>query len=84
MSPVEIAAIFLGAACTSFLFGVKIIRYGLIGFRDGTYPLTSEKNLTGRWARLAASVIIFFGLIACTCGIVTLVFGYFRMRQLLR
>ena len=45
MSPVEIAAIFLGAACTSFLFGVKIIRYGLIGFRDGTYPLTSEKNL---------------------------------------
>lgn len=84
MHPFKVAAIFLGAACTSLFFGVKIIHFGLIGFRDGTYPLMSEKNLEGNLARLAASIIILFGAIACACGIATLVFGYFRMRQLLR
>ncbi len=82
MHPFKIAAIFLGAACTSLFFGVKILRYGLAGFRDGTYPLTSDRDLEGVWARLAASIIILFGAIACICGIVTLVFGYFRIRQL--
>ena len=81
--PVEIGLIFLGAAFTSLGFGVPLLYLAWIGFRDASYPLTRTIQLRGILARIAAFVIGAFGLLAVGCGIATLLFGFFRLRQLL-
>ena len=83
MHPIKVGLIFLGAACTSLFFGVKILRLGLTGFRSGRYPLSASRNLEGISARVVASIIVLFGALTCICGVVTLVFGYFRLRQMI-
>ena len=83
VDPVKVGFIFLFASLTSLLFGGKILYSGWCGFRKGEYPLSESKQLTGFWGRVAASAICLFGLIAIGCGIVTLYFGYLRLRQLL-
>ena len=81
--PIHIGLIFLGAACTSLGFGATLVYLAWVGFRDGSYPLTSAHDLRGTFARLVASVIGLFGILVTGCGIATLVFGFFRVRQLL-
>ena len=83
MSPVKIGLIFLGAACTSLGFGGVLMSHGIKGFSRASYPLTNTYQLQGVAARIAASVIMLFALFVIGCGVVTLVFAYFRMRQLL-
>lgn len=82
--PVKLGFVLLGAVCTSVGFGMMLIRLAWTGFRDASYPLSKTSQLTGTPARIAALVIGFFALLAITCGIVILVFGYFRMKELLR
>ena len=81
--PVKVGLIFLGAACTSLGFGAAILYFAWIGFRNGSYPLTASRDLTGALAKVAAVLIGLFGLLVVTCGVVTLVFGFLRVRQLM-
>ena len=81
--PIKIGLIFLGAACTSLGFGGTLLYFAWNGLRDGSYPLTENYQLQGIGARLVACLVGLFGLIAVACGIATLVFGYFRVQQLL-
>jgi hypothetical protein len=81
--PVKIGFIFLGASCTSLGFGATLLYFAWIGFRDASYPLTQTVQLRGVLARFAAFVIGAFGMLVIGCGIATLVFGFFRVRQLL-
>ncbi len=81
--PVKVGFIFLGAACTSLGFGATLLYFAWIGFRNASYPLTKTQQLRGMPARFVACLIGIFGLLVFGCGIATLVFGYFRMRQLL-
>lgn len=82
--PVKLGFVFLGAACTSLGFGAMLIRLAWNGFRNGSYPLSNTSQLTGTPARLVALAIGAVAVLAITCGIVILVFGFFRMKQLLR
>ncbi|MBL8815204.1 MAG: hypothetical protein JNL58_04175 [Planctomyces sp.] len=82
-NPIKIGLIFLGAACTSLGFGVPLLYLAWVGFRDASYPLTHTVQLRGIPARIAACVIGAFGTIVVICGIATLVFGIFRVKQLL-
>lgn len=81
--PVKIGLIFLGAACTSLGFGATLLYFAWIGFRDASYPLTRTVQLRGILARIAAFVIAAFGLLVVGCGIATVIFGVFRLKQLL-
>ena len=81
--PIKIGFVFLGAACTSLGFGVTLLYGAWVGIRDGSYPLTKTTQLRGLLARIAALTIGAFGLLVLACGVATLVFGYFRVRQLL-
>ncbi len=81
--PIKVGLIFLGAACTSLFFGLKILRHGLAGLRSGRYPLSADRDLEGASARIVASLIALFGTLTFICGVVTLVFGYFRLRQMI-
>ncbi len=81
--PVKVGFIFLGAACTSLVFGVTLLYFARIGFRDASYPLTKTVELRGTRARIAACFVGAFGLLACGCGIATLWFGFLRLKQLL-
>ena len=81
--PIKIGFVFLGAACTSLGFGASLITIAWTGFRNAAYPLTKSVQLRGTLARIAAIVVGAFGLLACVCGLVTLWFGFFRVKQLL-
>ena len=81
--PIKLSFIFLGAACTSLGFGGTLLYLAWLGFRDGFYPLTSTYDLKGWPARIAATLVGLFGLLAVICGLGTLVFGFIRVRQLL-
>ena len=83
VAPFKIALIFLGAGCTSIGFGVKVLWHGWRGFRDASYPLSSTQELSGFWARMVAGIIMLFGAIVFFVGVATIVFGYFRVRQLI-
>ena len=81
--PIRLGLIFLGAACTSLGFGATLLYFAWIGFRDNSYPLTETIQLRGTLAKCAAFVVGTFGVIVVGCGVATLVFGFFRVRQLL-
>lgn len=83
VDPIKVGFIFLGTALTSLFFGCKLLYLGWCGLRDGEYPLSESKQLTGFWALLAAAMIFLFGMVTFCCGIATLIFGYFRLQQLL-
>jgi len=82
--PVKLGFVLLGAAGTSLGFGAMLMRLAWIGFRDASYPLSKTSQLTGTPARSVALAMGFFALLVIICGIVILVFGYFRMKELLR
>ena len=81
--PVRVGLIFLGAACTSISFGVALLYFAWIGFRDASYPLTGTSQLRGLAARIVAVLIALFGTFVIGCGIATIVFGIYRVRQLI-
>lgn len=83
VNPVRVGLIFLGAAATSLFFGFRLMRHGLEGFRKGTYPLTDTTDLKGLPALAATLTIMTFGALCIVCGIATLVFAVYRLKQLL-
>ena len=82
--PVKVGFVILGGALTSLGFGATLLRLAWVGFRDASYPLSEKTQLTGTTARIVAVLIGAIALVPVICGIAALVFGYWRMKQLLR
>lgn len=82
--PVKVGFVILGAALTSLGFGATLLRLAWVGFRDASYPLSESTQLTGTTARIVAVLIGVIGFVPVICGIAALVFGFWRMKELLR
>ncbi len=82
--PVKVGFVILGAALTSLGFGAFLLRLAWVGFRDASYPLSETTQLTGSSARMVALLIGVVALVPVSCGIAALVFGFWRMKALLR
>ena len=82
LSPVRIALILTGAACTSFYYGTMILRSGWRGIQRRQYPLSEHQMLSGFAGTAAATIIFLFGLMTIACGVVTTIFALYRLPQI--
>jgi hypothetical protein len=72
--------------CSSFAtvgFGGVLIWRGLVGYKRASYPLTKNHDLDGVGAKVAASMIMFFGALVCFAGLAMFVACSWRLNQLL-